>query len=135
MFYTGDKMDDMVNAANAAGGAGVAVGKMAGFAGAGFTMAAVIVMAMTAPPSRKELLVALISTLAFSFGGGGAFVMYMGLQAWANDYFGLLGILGICFVCGLPGWLIVRAGFISAERMKDKDIGEIIAMIRGWLGK
>jgi hypothetical protein len=132
-------MDDVTEAMLAGAGAKAAWGyggaKAAGFAGIGFIMAAAVVMAMTSPPTRREFLVALIATLAFSIGGGGAVISYFHLQAWADDMFGMMAILGLAFICGLPGWIIVRAGFIFAEKNKDKDIGHWVAVIKGWLGK
>jgi hypothetical protein len=109
--------------------------KAAGFAGVGFVMAAAVVMAMTSPPTRREFLVALIATLAFSIGGGGAVISYFHLHAWADDIFGMMAILGLAFMCGLPGWIIVRAGFILAERHKEKDLGQWIGIIKSWFGK
>ena len=132
-------MDDITDTLMAGASAKAAWGyggvKAAGFAGIGFIMAAAVVMAMTSPPTRKEFLVALIATLAFSIGGGGAVISYFHLQAWADDMFGMMAILGLAFVCGLPGWIFVRAGFIFAEKNKEKDIGQIVKIIKSWLGK
>lgn len=129
-------MEDVVNAASAAGAAKVAVGysgaKLSGFAGIGFVMGVAVVMAMTAPPTRKELFVCVISSLAFSLGLGGSVIMYFDLQDWANSYFGLMAILGIAFSCSLPGWILVRSLFIFSEKNKGKDIGQLIQIIKGW---
>jgi len=135
----GVRMDDVTEAMIAGAGAKAAWGyggaKAAGVAGIGFIMAAAVVMAMTSPPTRKEFLVALIATLAFSIGGGGTVIMYFNLQSWANDIFGMMAILGIAFTCGLPGWVFVRACFIFAEKNKRKDIAEIVKIILGSFGK
>jgi len=132
-------MDDVTEAMMAGAGAKAAWGyggaKVAGFAGVGFIMAAAVVMAMTSPPTRREFLVALIATLAFSIGGGGAVISYFHLHAWANDIFGMMAILGLAFLCGLPGWIIVRAAFIFAEKNKEKDLGQWITIIKSWFGK
>lgn len=129
-------MDDVAQAVGAVGGAKAMAGysgaKLSGFAGVGALMGVAVVMAMTAPPSRKELFVCVISSVAFSMGLGGSVIMYFDLQHWADSYFGLMAILGIAFTCSLPGWILVRSIFIFAEKNKGKDIGQIVHMIKGW---
>jgi hypothetical protein len=111
------------------GAAGVAgwkiLGGLAG-TGVGAGLAAYIVMSMTKPRTNQEWHVALICTLAGSIGGGAAMISWLGLQGWANDVFGLVGMFGIAFACGLPAWLIIRALFIYIDKRRDADITEII---------
>ena len=108
-------------------------GKTIAAMGGGLTLATIIVMAMTTPPTKKEFLLALISTVVFSFAGGAAFIMYFNLQEWATSFFGLIAILGICFTCGLPGWAIVRSTFIYFEKNKKVPIDDVIKKARGKL--
>ena len=111
------------------GAAGVAGWKiLGGLAGTGIGagLAAYIVMSMTKPKTDQEWHVALICTLVGSIGGGAALISWLGLQRWADDVFGLVGMFGIAFACGLPAWLIIRALFIYIEKRRDADIVEIV---------
>lgn len=113
--------------------AGVAGWKiLGGLAGTGIGagLAAYIVMSMTKPKTDQEWRVALFCTLAGSLGGGAALISWLGLQRWADDVFGLVGMFGIAFACGLPAWLIVRALFIYIEKKKDADITDIIKDVK-----
>lgn len=103
-----------------------AIGGIAGLSGAGAGLAAYVVMTMTKPRSNQEWHVALISTLIASFAGGAALVKYLGIEHWINEPFGMIGLLGVCFMCGLPGWLLVRSLFNYMEKKKDATIAEII---------
>lgn len=102
------------------------IGGLAG-TGIGAGLAAYIVMAMTKPKTNQEWHVAMICTLAGSIGGGAALISWLGLQRWANDVFGLVGMFGIAFACGLPAWLIIRALFIYIDKRRDADITQIVA--------
>lgn len=113
--------------------AGVAGWKiLGGLAGTGIGagLAAYIVMSMTKPKTDQEWHVALLCTLAGSIGGGAALISWLGLQRWADDVFGLVGMFGIAFACGLPAWLIVRALFLYIEKKRDADITEIIKDVK-----
>lgn len=110
------------------GAAGVAGWKiLGGLAGTGIGagLAAYIVMSMTKPKTDQEWHVALICTLVGSIGGGAALISWLGLQRWADDVFGLVGMFGIAFACGLPAWLIIRALFIYIEKRRDADIMQL----------
>lgn len=112
------------------GAAGVAGWKiLGGLAGTGIGagLAAYIVMSMTKPKTNQEWHVALICTLVGSIGGGACLISWLGLQRWADDVFGLVGMFGIAFACGLPAWLIIRALFIYIDKRRDADITQIIA--------
>jgi hypothetical protein len=112
----------------AAGAIGWAkIGGLAGVSGIGAGLATYVVMTMTKPKTDQEWHVALITTIIGSICGGPALISYMGWQNWANDVFGLMGIIGVCFACGLPSWLIVRALFAYIEKKRGADITEIIA--------
>lgn len=107
-----------------------ALGGLVGVTGIGAGLAAYIVMSMTKPTTDAEWRVALISTLMGSVGGGAALVMYLGIQHWAHELFGMMGLLGICFACGLPAWLIVRALFVYIDKKRHADLTELIQDIR-----
>jgi hypothetical protein len=102
------------------------IGGLAG-TGIGAGLAAYIVMSMTKPKTDQEWHVALICTLVGSIGGGAALISWLGLQRWADDVFGLVGMFGIAFACGLPAWLIIRALFIYIDKRRDADITQIVA--------
>lgn len=104
--------------------AGIA-SKLAGLSACAI-LAAIVVMAITPPKTFNEFVVGLISTVMASLAGGAALVRYMGLTDLANDMFGLATIGGIFFVCGLPGWLLVRAFFLWAQRRRHMDIAELL---------
>ena len=110
----------------AAGAIGWAkIGGLAGVSGIGAGLATYVVMTMTKPKTNQEWHVALITTIIGSICGGPALISYMGWQMWAGDVFGLMGIIGVCFACGLPSWLIVRALFAYIDKKRDADIMEL----------
>jgi hypothetical protein len=91
----------------------------------GPVLATIVVMCLATPQSKKEWTAALISTVALSLFGGSFLVSYFGLNHWAQDTIGLMAITGICFACGLPAWLVVRALFAWMAKQKDKDLAEL----------
>lgn len=91
----------------------------------GPVLAAVVVMCLATPQSKREWVAALVSTVALSVFGGSAVVTYYGIGSWAQTQTGLIAITGICFACGLPAWLIIRGLFVWMQKQKDKDIAEI----------
>jgi len=107
-----------------------ALGGLAGAAGIGAGVASYIVMTMTKPKDDKEFRVSLASTIAASLGGGAAAIKYFGIEKWAGDVIGLMGMGGVMFTCGLPGWLLVRALFHYIEKRKDADLTEIIKDVK-----
>lgn len=117
------------------------VGGAAGAAGIGAALAAVVVMLMTLPRTMREWAVALISTVMCSLGGGALVILkfnLLGSLARAGSELDLvvtlMGVLGIVFACGLPGWAVVRWVFNWLEKRRDKDLGEIVGEVRGVIG-
>ena len=104
-----------------------ALGGLAGVSGLGAGLATYVVMSMTKPKSDQEWHVALISTLIGSFAGGAALIKYLKIEDWIHEPFGLTGLIGLCFMCGLPGWLLVRSFFAYVDKRKTADITEILA--------
>lgn len=107
------------------------IGGLAGMGAIGAGLATIVVMSMTKPESDREWRVALICTVIGSIGGGCAFIRYFGLQDWAFDPFGMVGLLSIAFTCGLPAWAVVRALFIYMDKKKANDIMEIVNELKG----
>lgn len=117
--------DPASSAAGAAFGWKLA-GGAAGVAAGGAGLAAIVVMLMQQPRSKREWAVGLISTVVGSIAGGAFVVQKFELQGWMNSYTGLVALLGLCFACGLPAWSIVRWSFTWMLRREGKDLGEVI---------
>lgn len=94
-------------------------------------LAAVVVMLYIQPKSPREWALALICTVVSSIGGGAALVQHYGLAHWATSTIGLVGLGGIIFACGLPGWVLVRAAFAWVDRRKDADLAQLWSELRG----
>lgn len=110
----------------AAGVAGMkALGGLAAGSGIAAGLASVVVMSMTHPKDAKEWRVALISTVVSSIGGGCALIRYLGVQDWAGDTLGLIGLGGIMFAAGLPGWALVRWLFAFVNKRRDADLLDV----------
>lgn len=123
-------MSEPISGAAGAAAGWKIIGGLAGMGAIGAGLAAFVVMSMTRPKDEKEWRVALASTLVGSIGGGAALVRYLGIQNWAHDPVGLVGLLCAVFACGLPAWALVRALFKYLEKRKDADLAEIVAEVR-----
>jgi len=95
------------------------------------------VMALTMPSRKADFFAALISTVASSLAGGAYAVQYFDMLAavilaptMLHFYIALAQIGGMFFVCGLPGWILVRACFVWGEARKNKGIDTLIGYIR-----
>jgi hypothetical protein len=111
--------------------------KLVGIAGGvGFAaaLATVVVMCMTRPRDNREWSVALISTVMSSIGGGAFLIRYFGLQMWLDDWVGAVGLLGVVFTCGLPGWTLVRVMFNWFDASKAKTLPELVGEAREMAG-
>lgn len=104
---------------------GIALYKLGAF-GLMAVLAAIVVMAMTLPRTVREFIVAMISTVVSSIAGGAFIVRWFEIAHWVHDDMGMIAIGGIVFVCGLPAWVLVRAGFAWSEAKKDRQLSEII---------
>lgn len=109
---------------------GFAAYKLAVALGLPAGLAAIVVMLWIQPKSPREWAMALICTVVSSICGGAALVQHLGMQDWANTTIGLLGLGGLIFACGLPGWVLVRAGFAWVEKRKGKDLAELVHDVR-----
>lgn len=111
-------------------GAWKLIGGAAGAASIGAGLAAIVVMCMTPPRSKREWAVGLISTVVGSIAGGAAVIQHYGLHSWMQEPAGLVAVLGLVFGCGLPAWAIVRWLFTWIERRRDRDLIEVAAELR-----
>lgn len=112
---------------------GIALYKLLSILG-GATFAAVVVMIMTKPKSTPEWAVALISTVVSSLCGGAFVVRWLDIGAWVQDDIGLIALIGVAFVCGLPAWVIVRAWFAWSEARKGVGLPDLAKEFREGTG-
>lgn len=99
--------------------------KFAISSGFGAVVAAVIVMSMAYPKTKREFIAALVSTLALSIFGGAAAIEYFNIGHWGYIAQGLAFV-----VCGLPAWVAVRAFFAWSESRKGASLIELIKDVR-----
>ena len=62
--------------------------------------------------------------------GGAAVVEYFELQHWTSSFFGLVAMFGLVFVCGLPGWAMVRWTFNSIRKREGETVEDILRDLR-----
>ena len=113
-----------------------AVTKTAGTAIAvagGTTLGAAVVMAATMPRRKTDFFLCIISTVISSLSLGSYVVLHFDLigdllsvATVEQAYMILAQIGGIFFVCGLPGWTIVRAFFGWSESHRKSSLTDII---------
>lgn len=144
MFFMAEinKMDNMVEAANAASGAGISASG-AGIAaskaglmisGGAIGIAGILAMLMFEPKTRREMFTCLLSTLLFAIVLPSVVKVYFGFD-FPETMDGKIANAGLTIACGSPGYLFAGAIMITIKACKGKGIGEIIAMFRGWFGK
>lgn len=93
--------------------------------------ACIIVMAMTRPKSNREFIVAITATIAGAYFGPSVVILLCGIDfsaISAIDQDKARSLLTI--VCGLPGWVIVRACFNWSEINKTKTIVELVGQLK-----
>jgi uncharacterized membrane protein YadS len=120
----------MAEPSSSAAVGGYAAYKLAIALGLPAGLAAIVVMLWIQPKSKREWAMALICTLVSSVCGGSAVVQYLHLNEWASTQAGLMGLAGIIFAAGLPGWVLVRAAFAWFEKRKGKDIAELLIEVK-----
>lgn len=106
------------------------IGGLAGLGAIGAGLAALVVICMTPPKEPREWVVALVSTVVSSIGGGAVVVQWLELQHWTATQLGLVALFGLVFACGLPGWAIVRWIFNSIRRREGRGIESILREVR-----
>lgn len=125
-----NNMSEPISGAAGAAAGWKIIGGLAGMGAIGAGLAAFVVMSMTKPQSDQEWRVALTCTLVGSIGGGAALVRYLGIQHWAHDPIGMVGMLCMVFACGLPAWALVRALFKYIDKRKDADLAELVRDVK-----
>ena len=93
-------------------------------------LVATVVIMMRFPRSPQEWAVGLICTVVSSLAGGSFIIVKYGLHAWVTDIWGMIALGGFFFVCGLPGWAIVRWTFNFINRQEGKTIIEVVKEIK-----
>lgn len=102
-------------------------------AGGGAIVAVSVVMAATMPKRKTDFFLCIISTVLSSIALGSYVVIHFDLigdllavATVEQAYMILAQIGGIFFVCGLPGWTIVRAFFLWSEKNRKSTLPEIL---------
>lgn len=114
---------------------GIALYKLGILGALSAVLVTIVVMAMTLPKSAREFVVAMISTMVSSLGGGAFVIRWFELGHWINDDIGLVALGAVIFVCGLPAWVLVRALFVYAELRKSMSLIDMITEIKGAVWK
>ncbi|MFA3539884.1 hypothetical protein KWE00_00060 [Acinetobacter baumannii] len=89
-------------------------------------LVAAVVLMTRMPRSPQEWAVGLICTVVSSLAGGSFIIVKWGLHEWVTDVWGMIALGGFFFVCGLPGWAIVRWTFNFIDKQEGKTIFEVI---------
>lgn len=114
--------------------AGIALYKILAYL-IGPILAATIVMFMSQPKSSREWFCAVISTVICSVSLGAYVVTKYTHALTLPDDMGAQIIGGVYFLCGLPGWFVVRVIFYTQARFAGKDAIEILAEARPQLAR
>lgn len=124
------KVEPTSTGAAAGFGIGKGIAALGGMGAIGAALASIVVMCIMTPRSAKEWAVGLISTVVSSIGGGAFVIVHFGLQSWASDFFGLVAMIALVFVCGLPGWALVRWTFNYIIKNQGATITEVADELR-----
>ena len=115
------------------GGSAAAVIKIYGLASvtiASIVLVCLVVLLMHPPRSPQEWAVGLICTVVSSVGLGAAAVEHFSLQGLAQDYVGMCALGLLVFICGLPGWFMVRLAFNYMNRNESASLVDVIRDVR-----
>ena len=93
-------------------------------------LVATVVIMMRLPRSPQEWAVGLICTVVSSLAGGSFIIVKWGLHEWVTDIWGMIALGGFFFVCGLPGWAIVRWTFNFINKQEGKTIIEVVKELK-----
>lgn len=92
--------------------------------------ASIVVILMTPPATIRQFAASLISTVFCSIGLGAWVITRYFAPGMSVDTTGAALAGGIYFVCGLPGWFLVKALFLTMEKQRNKSIFDLIKSIR-----
>lgn len=93
-------------------------------------LVAAVVLMTRMPRSPQEWAVGLICTVVSSLAGGSFIIVKFALHAWVTDVWGMITLGGFFFVCGLPGWAIVRWIFNYIDKQEGKTIIEVMKQMK-----
>ena len=93
-------------------------------------LVATVVIMMRLPRSPQEWAVGLICTVVSSLTGGAFIIVKWGLHEWVTDIWGMIALGGFFFVCGLPGWAVVRWTFNFINKQEGKTIIEVVKELK-----
>lgn len=89
-----------------------------------------VVLMTRMPRSPQEWAVGLICTVVSSLAGGSFIIVKWGLHEWVTDTWGMIALGGFFFVCGLPGWALVRWIFNFINKQEGKTIIEVLKEVK-----
>ena len=89
-------------------------------------LVATVVIMMRLPRSPQEWVTGLICTVVSSLAGGAFIIVKFSLHQWVTDIWGMIALGGFFFICGLPGWAVVRWTFNFIEQREGKTLVDII---------
>lgn len=95
-------------------------------------LAALVMIALTPPNTKTELLGMVASAFASSL-----FVGPLVIEAYGFMNYGLQAKLGICFMCAVPAWLLWSVVRVIIQKWRDSKnpvdaIGKDIKKIKKW---
>ncbi|WP_047473156.1 hypothetical protein [Acinetobacter sp. ZOR0008] len=93
-------------------------------------LVAAVVLMTRMPRSPQEWAVGLICTVVSSLAGGSFIIVKWGLHEWITDIWGMMALGGFFFVCGIPGWALVRWTFNFINKQEGKTIIEVIKEVK-----
>ena len=93
-------------------------------------LVAAVVLMTRMPRSPQEWAVGLICTVVSSLAGGSFIIVKFALHSWVADIWGMITLGGFFFVCGLPGWAIVRWIFNYIDKQEGKTIIEVMKELK-----
>ncbi len=91
---------------------------------------AAVVFMMRMPRSMNEWGVGLITTVVSSLAGGSFIIVRFDLHSWTTNTWGWFAIGGLFFICGLPGWALIRWIFNYVGKKENSDIFEVVTDIK-----
>ncbi|MFA2976213.1 hypothetical protein, partial [Acinetobacter pittii] len=94
------------------------------------SLVAAVVLMTRMPRSPQEWAVGLICTVVSSLCGGSFIIVKWGLHEWVTDIWGMIALGGFFFVCGLPGWALVRWIFNFINKQEGKTIIEVLKEVK-----
>lgn len=109
---------------------GIFAAKALGMTGAAGVAAGVVAMAITLPKSTSEFFRHLLVTVLTSVLAGPIFI-----EMYGFDSYTLRSQVGICFLIGVPSWLIMSYIVHWLEKSKNKTPQEIADEIRKLRGR